>query len=79
MAKLDPLDFEHEKRHQGNREYEKDSEGNPYWGNVWGWKFSRIGLMFLLLLGTLFIYRQCTYPDQNIFDDPDSPFEYNTE
>jgi hypothetical protein len=79
MPKLDPLDFEHEKEHQGRPEFEKDEDGNPYWGNVWGWKFSKIGLIMLLVLGMLFTYRQCNYPDQDIFEDPNSLFKYDKD
>ncbi len=37
---------------------QKKLEEHEYIGNIWGWKFSLWGLVFILILVGLLIYRQ---------------------
>lgn len=39
-------------------EEQKKLEEQEYIGNIWGWKFSLWGLVFILLLVGVLIYRQ---------------------
>jgi hypothetical protein len=40
-------------------EDKKDPFDGEYIGNIFGWKFSIIGLILILLLGGLMLYRHC--------------------
>ncbi len=49
-------------------------EGKPLFneskGNVWGWKFSWISLLIILLFLGLMLLRKSQHPDEPIFFDP---------
>ncbi|MCP4121902.1 MAG: hypothetical protein GY751_09130 [Bacteroidetes bacterium] len=43
-----------------NRKTEKNPKDEEYMGNIWGWKFSLIGLTLILILGGIIVYRHLT-------------------
>ena len=40
------------------QEAEKRLEDHEYIGNIWGWKFSLWGLVFILIMVAALVYRQ---------------------
>lgn len=51
-------------------EEQKDPFDGEYIGNIFGWKFSLLGLALILVLGSLMLYRHCAM---------DVPFGLDTE
>ena len=52
-----------------SKQKDKDEHDNPwgdpfdgeYIGNIWGWRFSILSLIIILLMGLLFMYRHYEY------------------
>ena len=50
----------------------KDPFDGEYVGNVWGWKFSLIGLIFIVLFAGIIIYRHYNMGVPPGWEDPDA-------
>ena len=49
---------------------ENEEDNEDYIGNIWGWKFSLIGLIFILLTGGIMYYGQ-TSGKVDYFSEPE--------
>ncbi len=53
-------------------------EEEEYIGNMWGWKFSMLGLVVMLIFGSLFAYRIHKYGIESVFNK-DTPTVFDEQ
>ena len=48
-----------------NSEENSKKPEDEYIGNIWGWKLSKISLVFIIVVFTIFAMRYCYVKEQN--------------
>ena len=53
----------------------ENREEDDYMGNMWGWNLSWVGLVLLIVFGAIFVVRQCTHPEVDVFEQEETIWE----